>query len=61
VFDKNSWINGFDNRKIVYKELGFVERSCETLLPCVLKKGNFVCLVIDEKGEANPGCVFLCF
>ncbi len=45
MFDKNSWFNGFDNRKIVYKELGFVERSCETLLPCVLKKGNFVCLV----------------
>ena len=57
VFDKNSWINGFDGRKIVYQELGFVERSCETLLPCVLKKRSFVCLVVGCKGEANPCCV----
>ena len=66
VFDKNSWINGFDGRKIVYQELGFVERSCETLLPCVLKKRSFVCLV-GCKGEATlvalRGSVFcvLCF
>ena len=59
VFDKNSWINGFDGRKIVYQELGFVERSCETLLPCVLKKRSFVCLV-GCKGEANPCCVVVC-